>query len=155
MKHWIKIGMGSVVLGLVAYAANAENVTISTFYPSPYGDYNALTTVTLNVTGGTAPALTATSLSVTGATTLSALNLTGTASRMNASSTSASLSLATQNTDRLTVLTGGNVGIGTTTPQQRLDVAGRIRLQDASNNAGVLAVSCNSNVCSSSSALYS
>ena len=37
-----------VVMSFAAYAAYAENITVSTFYPSPFGSYQSLTTT--NVT---------------------------------------------------------------------------------------------------------
>lgn len=48
--------VGSMVFGLAGYVAYAENVTVSTFYPSPYGSYQdlqvtqTLTAVTGNIT---------------------------------------------------------------------------------------------------------
>ena len=44
MKFNFKTLIGVVVFGLAAYAAYAETVTISTFYPSPFGNYQDLET---------------------------------------------------------------------------------------------------------------
>src|SRR3990167_2631618 len=55
MKTNIKIFIGVIALVFVAYRAYAENVAVSTFYPSPFGSYqdltvtNVLTTATENV----------------------------------------------------------------------------------------------------------
>ncbi len=53
MKTNIKILVIVLLLGSAAYAAFAENVTISTFYPSPYGSYQTLETNTLQGAAGT------------------------------------------------------------------------------------------------------
>jgi len=73
--HIIGIAM-FFILSLFSFVFSQESMTITTYYPSPYGSYNELTT-----TGNTY--------------------------------------LAT---------TSGNVGIGTTTPGQKLEVNGRIRM---------------------------
>ena len=52
MKPYQKISVAIFVLGFVAYAAYAETVTISTYYPSPYGSYQTLETNTLQGTLG-------------------------------------------------------------------------------------------------------
>ena len=44
MKPNLKTLAAILALGLIGYAAYAENVTISTFYPSPYGSYQTLET---------------------------------------------------------------------------------------------------------------
>ena len=41
------------------------------------------------------------------------------------------LILATSDTARMTILTNGNVGIGTTTPSQTLDVNGNVNIENA------------------------
>lgn len=46
------------------------------------------------------------------------------------------LHLTTNNSPKLTVLNAGNVGIGTTTPTQRLDVTGKIRINDGTQAIG-------------------
>ncbi len=57
-----------------AYQAWAENITISTYYPSPYGSYTQLDAVTMTVSGNATVGGTA---SVTGALTAASLS-TGT-----------------------------------------------------------------------------
>ncbi len=44
MNSNLKTITAVLALALVGYAAYAENVTISTFYPSPYGSYQSLET---------------------------------------------------------------------------------------------------------------
>jgi len=44
MKLNLKTTAAVLAIGMVAYAAYAENVTVSTYYPSPYGSYQTLET---------------------------------------------------------------------------------------------------------------
>ena len=53
MKHSLKVIVVALAMGLAAYTAYAENVTISTYYPSPYGSYQTLETNTLQGAAGT------------------------------------------------------------------------------------------------------
>lgn len=139
MKSNLIVLLGAVGLCLAAYTANAENVQISTFYPSPYGSYQ--------------------SLDVTGTATLAATNING---AVNITGTTA----ITGNTTitGTTTINGGNAAItgnttmtGNTTvtgslgvggaPSAKLDVVGRIRLQDSGGNSGLLSVSCDGTNC--------
>jgi hypothetical protein len=54
MKSQFKTIAAVLVLGMAGYAAYAETVTVSTFYPSPYGSYTTLDLVTLQGVGGNA-----------------------------------------------------------------------------------------------------
>lgn len=68
-----------VSVSLMAYQAWAENITVSTYYPSPFGSYtqlDAVTTLNVGPTGaptivmtGATGAMTATTVSTTGAVT--------------------------------------------------------------------------------------
>ena len=66
----LKIFAAVVALGLFGYAAYAENITISTFYPSPYGSYQ-----TLETTGTTTLATGATTALLVGTNTAAANNV--------------------------------------------------------------------------------
>lgn len=45
-KNSAKVALAAGALAFAAYTAYAEQVTISTYYPSPYGSYVTLTTTT-------------------------------------------------------------------------------------------------------------
>ena len=59
MSAHFKTMFGVAVLGLAAYAAYAESITLTSYYPSPYGSYQnldvtgSLTTASLAVNGDT------------------------------------------------------------------------------------------------------
>lgn len=139
----------SFLLGLsvlfVAYQAWAATVDISTYYPSPFGSYTQLDTVTLNVTGNA---------TVTGNTTVTGnLAVTGTSTVGGDSGVTGNLwvngNVTTPGTVSATaaVQTQGSVLVGTFgAPTINLNGAagtvtvGGMTIRGASTNAGDLQV---------------
>jgi len=78
------------ILGLFSLSFSDEQLTITTYYPSPYGSYQELTSY-----------------------------------RMKIGTTYSGSSFTVNNND---LLIEGNVGIGTTNPQSKLDVSGTMRV---------------------------
>ena len=88
----------------------------------------SLSGTTLSISGGNSvnlsSAITSTAWSLTGNSgTTAGTNFLGTTDNV-------SLSFKTNNTERMRILNTGNVGIGTTSPSERLDVSGNIKASD-------------------------
>jgi hypothetical protein len=134
----------ALLLGAAAYAL-AEEVTLTTYYPSPRGVYKELRT-----TGNTSLAVDGGNVGIGTTTPDRAFHIqqtNGSVAGMeitNAASGGESYSLVVGSANvptmagkfgiydegedyRLVIDTDGNVGIGTTSPQSRLDVAGNIK----------------------------
>jgi hypothetical protein len=146
------------------HAEAGEKITLSTYYPAPYGEYESLSVgsgYTAPLTDGnliverrvgigtTSPAR---HLSVRGTneawigveagSSHTGGLLIGTTGadwfgRVAYNNSTNALSLWSNNVQRLTINSGGNVGIGTTTPQKRLHI------EPASNNNFILASTAN------------
>ena len=172
--------VGMAVFGLAGYAAYAENVTVSTFYPSPFGSYQTLETVTLTATGNSNLATLGGSVGIGTAGPGNALHVVGnqgdTQIYVDSSQPESGIELRNSTVPTrwqlglealpnnitagaffiqnqvngdvdFSIEPNGNVGIGVNPPATRLDVAGRIRMQDAGGNPGILQVSCDGANC--------
>ena len=172
MRSKLKVIMIVLALGLAAYAAYAETVTISTYYPSPYGSYQTLETNTLQGAAGTGNiAIVPTGGNVViGAATpeawakldvhmpanngvhVFATGLGGLLLGYNGSNIQGRTSTDV-NGDLALQSFGGNVGIGGNPGAYKLDVSGTaniqgtLRIRDSTGNAGVLQVSCDGTNC--------
>ena len=177
MKPNLKTLAAVLTLGLAAYAAYAENITISTYYPSPYGNYQELETtsnVRLASTGGnvgiglgagvngttklelaqnTAMKVGSAYLSSGGDYAHLANNAWFNGAAWTTPANGALIQLAAQDvniyrqtagvfTRSVNIDSAGNVAIGTAAPAAKLDVSGRIRMQDGAANAGVVQMDC-------------
>lgn len=176
MKTQFKTILALVTLGMVGYAAYAENITISTFYPSPYGSYQTLETTTLQGTGGTgnvwmaptggnvgigfpSPTAPASKLDVRGGHIRAAdisggptayLQGTPAGAFFGAIGTQA-VNIGNSEMNNTLVVDNRKVGIGVdpNTVPEKLSVAGAIRLQDSDtpSQSGPLLVDCSTGPC--------
>jgi len=97
IKFIIFLFLCLIVFGAIAQSSQEEKITITTYYPSPYGVYNQLVTRTLGV-GDT-----------------------------NNNNQLDSRDAPNPNTNAGDVYISGRVGIGTNNPTEKLDVRGRVR----------------------------
>ncbi|MCM8787527.1 MAG: hypothetical protein NC935_05680 [Candidatus Omnitrophica bacterium] len=97
------------IFNILVYSQQQETLTITTYYPAPVGVYNQLVTRTLGVGDN------------------------------NNDEQITALDAPNFNTNPGDVWIAGNVGIGTTNPQARLDVSGEVRV-------GSTGVGCNANL---------
>jgi len=108
-------------LTLFSFVFSEESMTITTYYPSPYGSYNELTT-----TGNTYLATTSGSVGIgtVNPSPSARLDVKG------PGATASTYGLGVRNSNdvySLVVRDDGSVGIGTPSPGYKLDVSGQIR----------------------------
>ena len=107
-----------IAMSFAAYAAYADNVTVSTYYPSPFGSYQKLTTTddtNLATAGG--------SVMIGAGAATEKLDVNGNA--------------------RI----GGDATVTGTATMANATVTGNLNLKDASSNTGDLQVSCTGTAC--------
>lgn len=145
MKMNLKVFAGLLALGFAGYTAYAENVAISTYYPSPYGTYQ-----NLDVTADAHFATASGNVGIGTASPGSKLTVNGTSSLQGNTTVSGTFS-TTQGTNLATA--SGNVGIGTASPGYDLEVSGNtyvsgnLRLRDGGGNQGNLQITCSGGNC--------
>jgi len=115
----------------ITYAEDTEEITLTTYYPAPYGEYDGLAANSMAV-GRTYAIPAADNLVIEGNVGIGtrtpnidlAIGDTDTGLQQQGDG---ELALYTNNVERVRIRNNGNVGIGTTNPGDKLDVAGSIR----------------------------
>jgi len=153
MHRWLKNGLVIALLLGTAFYALAEDITLITYYPSPRGVYQELTTTSntyLATQGGNVGIGTATptqKLEVNGALKLvsnvggfpgpaiyasqggGVLALTGSVNGFVFNNQADTANL-------VSITNTGNVGVGTVTPAAKLEVAGNVKMVDGNQADG-------------------
>jgi hypothetical protein len=141
MGFKLKTLAGLAALGFAAYAAYADNVQISTYYPSPYGSY-----ATLNVTTGLqvgAGALGANALAVTGTTALTGnTTITGNSIVTGTSSVTGNTTLS----GTATIGASAPAGTKLTVSNGNANIQGTLNLTYGGQN-GTLQATCSAGTC--------
>jgi len=153
MHRWLKNGLVIALLLGTAFYALAEDITLTTYYPSPRGVYQELTTTSntyLATQGGNVGIGTASptqKLEVNGALKLVSNVGAFPGPAIYASQGGGVLALTGSvngfvfnnqaDTANLVHITNtGNVGVGTVTPTAKLDVAGNVKIADGTQADG-------------------
>jgi hypothetical protein len=138
----LKIEYGSTATRWIPVGVNASNAVLA---PSIYS--NLLQVNSLIASSSQNPVFTASAITgnvgIGTATPIELLNVEGNialsgAARFVGSRTNHNLSIRTNNTDRITINTSGNVGIGTTAPAATLHVAGNCIIDGVSATGGTV-----------------
>ncbi len=120
------------LLAILGFGATlmAEDITLTTYYPAPYGAYNEMSVSQIESTSNTTSALIVSSTDddtlapvISASTRLNGMLL-------NANDVTATyyiLNVRSGTTSRFYVRNDGNVGIGSTSPSAALDVNGTIK----------------------------